>query len=104
MGSTYLAGFLDENIKLSQLIEIQLQGNCYPPVPSSMNGMCERAVKKAVKAYAENPSNPARDIKVRMPNGVTFRGKRGTVNVWDVISEFRLSAIVESQLGDGWDE
>ena len=88
MGGMYFAGFLEAGVRdIEQLVGVQLQGNHYPPVPKIMNPMVVRAMKKAIAGDYE--------AKVRMPQGVQFRGQGGTVRVVDVIENYRLWDAVE---------
>lgn len=72
MGYTQALGMAEavaENaVNLDAALSWHLQSNHYPPVPSSMVAPCKRAITYARKGEW--------DRNVRLPEGVTWRGKR----------------------------
>ena len=71
MGSTF-AMDLAENVKteaqLVNAVKTHLLYNHYPSIPSSMVGPCVKAIEYANKGEW--------DKKVRMPEGITYKGKK----------------------------
>ena len=61
-----------------------LQGNHYPPVPSSMLGPCKRAISAVNRGK--------HDAKIKLPEGVSWRGEKHAP----------ASAIVEAHHLDAW--
>ena len=71
MGSTFATDLAESavtKIQLENAVMTHLLYNHYPPVPSSMVGPCVRAIKYANKGEW--------DKKVRMPEGITYKGKK----------------------------
>lgn len=85
-----LAGM--ENITLEQAITWHLQGNFYPPVPTSMVQPCIKAIELANDAIADGVDYLS-DIKdeVELPDGITWRGNT-SASVLGMIEGHRLDA------------
>jgi hypothetical protein len=75
---------MQEVADLDTTLVWHLQYNHYPPVPRSMVGPCKRAIAKANRGEW--------DAKVRLPQGVTYRGK----------SLAPVSAVIEQHHLDGF--
>ncbi len=71
MGSTFateLAEGVQNKVDLENAVRVHLLYNHYPPVPVSMVGPCLRAIEYANRGEY--------DKKVRMPEGITYKGKK----------------------------
>ena len=55
-------------ISIDQALTWHLQGNHYPPIPSSMLGPCKRAISAANKGN--------HDANIKLPEGISWRGKK----------------------------
>jgi len=71
-------------IDLRQQIQIQLTHNNYPPVPTSMVGVCIEAIEACT---GDEP-----DVVLALPDGITWRGKPSAP----------AFAIVEAHHLDSW--
>ena len=70
-------------LDLEQQISLHFQVNCYPPIPQQMLPTAIEAIDNAYEGdYGK---------KIRLPEGVTFRGY-DEVSTRDVISSYRLEA------------
>ncbi|CAB4137290.1 hypothetical protein UFOVP325_28 [uncultured Caudovirales phage] len=68
-----LAGM--DNITLEQAITWHLQGNFYPPVPTSMVQPCIKAIELANEAIADGEEYLGNlTDEVALPEGITWRG------------------------------
>ena len=72
MGSTQASDYAayDKQFKKTgdMGLRAHLQGNHYPPVPESMVAPCKRAIKAV--------NNGKHDAQIKLPQGVTWRGKK----------------------------
>lgn len=71
MGSIFAMDLAEQaktKIQLENAVRTHLLYNHYPPIPSSMVGPCVRAIE-----YANQGEY---DKKVRLPEGMTYKGKR----------------------------
>jgi hypothetical protein len=68
MGALALRGVQETAPSIDDALAWHLQFNHYPPVPTSMVGACKRAIANANAGEGYK--------KVRLPDGVTYRGKR----------------------------
>jgi hypothetical protein len=75
---------LSESLDIHSSLRIHLQGNHYPPVPSSMVQPC----LDAIDAYHDE----AYDRLIKLPEGVSWRGQDSAP----------ASAIAESHHLDAW--
>jgi len=84
MGYGFSVDVSQSGIDLRQQIQIQLTHNHYPPVPTSMVGVCIEAIE------ACNGDEP--DVVLALPDGITWRGKPSAP----------AFAIVEAHHLDSW--
>jgi hypothetical protein len=75
---------MDLGLTMAESIRIHLQGNHYPPVPSSMVQPC----LDAIEAYCDEDYNKL----IEMPEGVSYRGSNYAP----------ASAIIEAHHLDAW--
>lgn len=76
-----------EVAKVEQAMVWHLRSNHYPPIPMSMVQPCLRAVKYANAGEW--------DKRVRLPEGLLFKGKYKTAPVRDIVEEHHLEAFLE---------
>jgi len=90
MGTTGATAMAEEvavnNIKMEQALVWHLQCNHYPPVPVSMVAPCIRAIEKANRGEW--------NAQVRMPKGITYRGK-SLAPVSTVIEQHHLESFLD---------
>jgi len=55
-------------ISLEKALTWHLQGNHYPPVPTSMVGPCKRAISAVNRGK--------NDAKIKLPEGISYRGEK----------------------------
>ena len=84
MGRMALIGML-EVATFESALHWHLQGNHYPPV-GFMFDTCKRAINYANKNQW--------DKRVRLPKGVTYRGKR-TAPVSSIVENYHLDEFIE---------
>ena len=92
MGNLSALALQDEELgfTLEQQISLHFQTNCYPPIPQEM-------VDTAVEAI-DMVNDGEGHLKLKLPEGVTFRGSNW-VGAWDVVESYRLGMwIIESEL------
>lgn len=92
MGNLSALALQDEelNYTLEQQISLHFQTNCYPPIPQQM-------VDTAVEAI-DTVNMGEGHLKIKLPEGVTFRGSNWAV-AWDIVESYRLGMwIIESEL------
>lgn len=70
-----------DTMPFEQQINIHLQYNFYPPVPSSMVQPCV----EAIEAYNDEDY----DREIEMPQGVEYKG-RDTAPAWAIVEQHRL--------------
>lgn len=75
-----------EVAKVEQAMVWHLRSNHYPPIPMSMVHPCLRAVEYA-NAGEWNK-------RVRLPEGMTFKGKYKTAPVRDIVEAHHLEAFL----------
>lgn len=71
---------------LDQALRWHLQCNHYPPVPTSMVGPCKRAIKNASRGDLKK--------RVRLPEGVTWRGEK-LAPTWAIVEGHHLDAFIK---------
>ena len=64
MGSTYIEGFIEEDMDLDRVLVIQLQNNHYPPVSLAFIPACKQAIEAC--------NNEEYNTMIDMPNGRTI--------------------------------
>lgn len=84
MFATDLAGI--DSIPLTEKINLHLQYNFYPPVPSSMVDACI----ETIDAYYEEDF----DREIEMPQGVSYRGQN-TAPAHAIMEQHRLYHFLE---------
>lgn len=96
MGLNFATELADmDTIPFEQKINMHLQYNFYPPVPSSMVIPC----MQAIDAYYEDDQ----DREIEMPQGVSYRGK-DTAPAYAIIEQHRLYSFIEDEdyVDDEW--
>jgi hypothetical protein len=90
VGNLQASAFADEvatgNCSIDQALTWHLTANHYPPLPLSILPVCKRAIEKANRGQW--------DAKVRLPEGVSYRGAK-LAPVWAVVEQHHLDAFVE---------
>jgi hypothetical protein len=90
MGSTVAMGWAEsvarKEISLWNAVRYHLTGNFYPPLPASMTGACVRAIHYANKGLW--------DKRVRLPKGITYKGKYHTAPISEVVEQHRLEFFI----------
>ena len=76
-----------EFITLGTALAVHLQGNHYPPVPTSMVKPCINAI------YAVNEG--AGDTEIYLPDGITYKGEI-TAPAWAIVEQHHLDAWVQN--------
>lgn len=84
MGNNFATDLADSDLDLSTAIGIHLQGNHYPPVPTSMVLPCI----EAIEAYHDDEL----DREIKLPEGVFYRNNLTTAPAHAVISNHHLEA------------
>lgn len=82
-------------LKLRTALLQHLQYNHYPPVPAEMVDPCIRAINKANAGEW--------DAKVRMPKGITYKGKT-LAPVSAMVENFHLDYFLANDEEDFYDE
>lgn len=89
MGALHAAEFAaaveDGSVDLRAALSWHLTANHYPPVPTSMIEPCI----KAIEAMQEEDA----DKEIRLPEGVSWRGKR-TAPAWAIVEGHHLGSFV----------
>jgi len=88
MGRMGLVSML-EVAKAEEAMVWHLRSNHYPPVPMSMVNPCLRAVKYG--------NTGKWDKRVRLPEGVLYKGKYKTAPARDIIEAHYLDAFLEPE-------
>lgn len=83
MGHSTAQDIASTDISLEQQIAWHLQGNHYPPVPTSMVQPCI----EAIDAYFEDNL----EAEIALPDGVSYKG-RNTAPARDIIIQHHLHA------------
>jgi hypothetical protein len=83
MGLTTALGIAETEISFEQQIAWHLQGNHYPPIPTTMVQPCIEAI------HAYNEDNGS--LEIEMPEGVFYKGQT-TAPAWAIIEQHHLSA------------
>jgi len=92
MGTLSAIALQDDELgfTLEQQISLHFQTNCYPPIPQEM-------VDTAVEAI-DVVNDGEGHLKIKLPDGVTFRGSNWA-KAWDIVESYRLGMwIIESEL------
>jgi hypothetical protein len=95
MGNQTAISISETDITLEQQIAWHLQGNHYPPIPTTMVQPCI----DAIDAYNQNNGN----LEIEMPEGVFYKGNT-TAPAWAIIDQHHLSAWCydEDYIDDAW--
>jgi len=80
------------HVSLRAALGWHLQSNHFPPHPSFMIGVAERAIRKARDGEL--------DAKVRLPKGVEHRRYGRLVPVWAIIESLHLDPFVDEEDGE----
>lgn len=92
MGSTGALGMKEsvdmEWVRLENALVWHLRSNHYPPVPTCMVEPCMKAIRYANKGKW--------DTKVRLPEGVLYKGKYKTAPVFSIIEAHHLESFLDS--------
>jgi|OpeIllAssembly_1097287.scaffolds.fasta_scaffold09488_5 hypothetical protein len=83
---------LASTCSLDTALRIHLTSNHYPPVPVSMVGPCKRAIGYINKGQL--------DHNVRLPEGVSWRGKR-TAPAYAIADAHHLDPWLRPAYGEG---
>lgn len=95
MGYNTAIGIAESEITYEQQIAWHLQGNHYPPVPTSMVQPCI----EAIDAYWADDF----DLEIKMPEGVLYKGQT-TAPAWAIVEQHHLNAWCERDECDGYEE
>ena len=87
MGLNFATELADLDMSMENQINIHLQYNCYPPVPSSMVQPCI----DAINAYW----NDVPDAAIEMPQGVSYRSSN-YAPAYAIVEQHRLDPWVMS--------
>jgi hypothetical protein len=90
----FLEGFAEIGASLDATLSAHLRGNLFPPVPLSMLGACKRAI--------ENANRGLWDKKVRLPEGVTWHGKK-LAPTSNIIASHHLEFFLENEDNEDWE-
>jgi hypothetical protein len=88
MGYSTALGIADTDISMEQQIAWHLQGNHYPPVPTSMVQPCI----DAINAYWNDDHNAL----IEMPEGVSYKGSN-YAPAWAIIDQHHLDAWLDNE-------
>jgi hypothetical protein len=95
MGYNTSVGLSELDVTFEQQIAWHLQGNHYPPIPTTMVQPCI----EAIDAYWADELN----LEIEMPEGVIYKGKT-TAPAWAIIEQHHLDAwcYSEDYIDDAW--
>lgn len=83
-----------EAVDLETAIGWHLQHNHYPPVPPEMVAVCIRALRKVNGGYGW-------ERRVRLPEGVTYKGKT-LAPVWAIVQSHHLEPWLHDYEEEEW--
>lgn len=92
MGSTFaieLAEGVKTKLQLENAVRQHLRYNIYPPIPSSMIGPCVKAIEYANKGEW--------DKKVKLPEGIFYKGKYRLAPIDAVIESHHLEFFLDQE-------
>lgn len=95
MGYSTALDIADTDISMEQQIAWHLQGNHYPPVPTSMVQPCI----DAINAYWNDDYN----AEIEMPEGVTYKGM-DYAPAWAIIDQHHLHAWLDTEDEECYDD